>query len=262
MAERRNWTRAETLLAFRLYCYTPFGKLHAGNPEIIQLAERLGRTPAAVGMKACNFASLDPLHQTRGVVGLANRSKVEEQIWEEFQQDSAAIADEAEQAHERFHTSDVELTEPADLSIPDGPTEQFRIIRTRRVQRFFRQAVLTSYNHRCAITGLAIPQLLNASHIIPWASPAPGMTKHRADPTNGVCLNALHDRAFDRGLITFDEQYRLLLSPQLVHDNADKYGSMSALLREISGYPLQLPERFAPSREALAYHREHIFLAE
>ena len=47
-------------MAFRLYCRTPFGKLHQHNPEIVALARALGRTASAVGMKACNFASLDP----------------------------------------------------------------------------------------------------------------------------------------------------------------------------------------------------------
>ncbi len=58
MPQRIAWTRDQLLVAFRLYCRTPFGKLHQHNPEIIHLAAKLGRTPSAVGMKACNFASL------------------------------------------------------------------------------------------------------------------------------------------------------------------------------------------------------------
>src|SRR5690606_15788351 len=95
--------------------------------------------------------------------------------------------------------------------VPDGPSETERLTRVRRVQRFFRTAVLASYEKRCAITGLAIPRLLTASHILPWST-APA---RRADPSNGICLNALHDRAFDRGLLTFDEDMRVVLSPIL-----------------------------------------------
>ncbi len=81
----------------------------------------------------------------------------------------------------------------------------------RRVQSFFRAAVLTSYASRCAISGLAVRELLVASHIIPWSN----SIERRADPTNGLCLNALFDRAFDRGLITIDEDHRVVVSRQL-----------------------------------------------
>lgn len=252
-SKRRNWTREETLLAFRLYCYTPFGKLHTGNPDIIQLAERIGRSPGAVGMKACNFASLDPLHQARGVVGLSNRSKIEEQIWEEFMSNSEVIADEAEQANETFLLSPDSQVEPPEMSAPHGPSEVSRTVRTRRVQSFFRQAVLTSYNSRCALTGLAIPALLNASHIIPWAA----SEQHRADPTNGLCLNALHDRAFDRGFISFDDQLRLIKSPAI--DKIDGHTSQR-WFADLVNQSLELPDRFKPSLEAIRHHRENIFL--
>ena len=99
---RRNWTRDETLIAFRLYCRTPFGKLHQTNPEIIDLSERLGRTPSAVGMKACNFASLDPKQRQRGIRPLSNTSTLDEQLWAEFQANPEAIAAEAEAAYERL----------------------------------------------------------------------------------------------------------------------------------------------------------------
>jgi hypothetical protein len=65
MALRKNWTPDDLLVAFRLYCRTPFGRLHRNNPEIIELARLMGRTPSSVGMKACNFASLDPAQQAR-----------------------------------------------------------------------------------------------------------------------------------------------------------------------------------------------------
>ncbi len=55
-----HWTRDQQLAVLRLYFRLPFGKLHRGNPEIVALAQALGRTPSSVSMKACNFASLDP----------------------------------------------------------------------------------------------------------------------------------------------------------------------------------------------------------
>ena len=140
-----------------------------------------------------------------------------------------------------------------ELKTPEGPTEKETLVKTRRVQSFFRAAVLTSYENRCALTGLAIPELLTASHIIPWSVDE----KRRADPRNGICLNALHDRAFDRGLITLDDNLRVLLSHQLT--NAEESTLYREQLIGIAGHILRLPTRFQPESSALEYHRTHVF---
>ena len=220
MPRGTNWTWDETLVAFRLYCRTPFGKLHQNNPEIIALARQLGRNPSAVAMKGSNFASLDPAQQARGIKGLANRSHFEQEVWGRFHADSESVAAEAEAAHDRLTAGDT----PTVAVPPAGPTESSAVVRVRRVQSFFRSAVLASYDARCALTGLAVPALLNASHIIPWSADS----HRRADPTNGLCLNALHDRAFDRGLITFDAELRVVVSPTL--QDAAMTGELSAAL--------------------------------
>ncbi len=252
MAAGKGWSRDELLVAFRLYCRTPFGKLHQHNPEIIELARLIGRTPSAVGMKACNFASLDPAQQTRGIRALPNLSNADRALWSEFEQNSEAIAAEAEAAYERISGVAVPV-EVEEIEIPEGPTEVERMVRARRVQGFFRSTVLNSYDYRCALTGITVVQLLNASHIIPWhADP-----QRRADPRNGLCLNVLHDRAFDRGLISFDEDWRLVLSARLRASNPTPM-HRSALL-DFEGQPLQPPDRFKPDPVAMAYHREHVF---
>lgn len=256
-ARGSDWSRTELLLVFRLYCQTPFGRLHRRNPEIVELARILGRTASAVSMKACNFASLDPELRARKIKGLGKVSRADVQLWDEFSQDSVSIAQEAEAAYakvmqgESTDAIDDALTEA--MFLPEGPTEAEMTVKARRVQSFFRAAVLLSYEYRCALTGLAIPELLIASHIIPWRL----NEKRRADPRNGVCLNAFHDRAFDRGLITFDENFRLLISPQV--NECPACSVQDDLLHGIAGRILQLPGRFQPDPEALAYHRERIF---
>ena len=249
---RRNWTRDETLIAFRLYCQTPFGKLHKANPEIIRLAQLLGRTPSAVGMKACNFASLDPKQRERGIRALANVSALDTQIWLEFEANPEAIAAEAEAKYEQLDGSkSVPLIDDV-LQFPTGPTEQDRWVRTRRVQGFFRATVLASYEYRCALTGIDVPELLNASHIVPWSA----SVERRADPCNGLCLNALLDRAFDRGLLTFDENFAVILSDQILRNpDVNTVLAPSGLL----GRRLTMPGRFKPDPAALAYHRMHRF---
>ena len=67
-----RWTKEQLKLAFHLYCQLPFGKLHQRNPEIIKLANMIGRTPSAVAMKLVNFASLDPAITGTGRSGLGN----------------------------------------------------------------------------------------------------------------------------------------------------------------------------------------------
>ena len=54
-----KWSRDETILAFELYCRTPLGKIGQSNPDIVELAELLGRTPGSVGLKMHNLAHFD-----------------------------------------------------------------------------------------------------------------------------------------------------------------------------------------------------------
>ena len=75
MPAGRDWTREERLVALRLYMRSPFGKLHGRNPEIIRLAERIGRTSNALAMKACNFASLDAVFRASNRKGLSGASE-------------------------------------------------------------------------------------------------------------------------------------------------------------------------------------------
>jgi putative restriction endonuclease len=253
MPARVPWSQEELLVAFRLYCRTPFGKLHQHNPEIIELSRLLGRTPSAVGMKACNFASLDPAQHARNISALGNVSRGDRELWDAFQENPEAIAAEAESAHARLVGRDA-LSLETEFDFPYGPSEVARVVRIRRVQAFFRAAVLASYEHRCALSDIAVPELLNARHIIPWKMDI----GRRADPRNGIALNVLYDRAFDRGLITFDESLRVVVSSRL------KCGDPPVLQREalvaVEGCPLRLPNRFAPDPAATAYHREHVFL--
>ncbi|MCG3178253.1 MAG: hypothetical protein BIFFINMI_00579 [Phycisphaerae bacterium] len=254
MPTRVPWSRDELLVAFRLYCRTPFGKLHKHNPEIVELARLLHRTPSAVGMKACNFASLDPALRARDIAALGNVSRADRDLWKAFEADSRAVASDAEAAYTRLSGRETPvIADEAGLNLPEGPTEAVGTVQVRRVQGFFRAAVLASYDNRCALSDLAVPALLNASHIIPWNADV----LRRADPRNGLALNALYDRAFDRGLISFDESLRVIVSRRLDVSNPPLFHRRALL--EIAGHELRQPSRFAPDPTAMAYHREHVF---
>lgn len=138
-------------------------------------------------------------------------------MWNEFHTNIAALGTQSEQLLHDLFTQDESkeldfLSRKAvRLIVPIGPTESQATIKIRRGQQFFRQSILNAYNIRCCITGIAVPRLPVASHIKPWNQ----FPDHRLDPRNGLCLSTLHDAAFDSGLITLDNQYRVVLSQRL-----------------------------------------------
>ena len=127
----------------------------------------------------------------------------------------------------------------------------------RKGQDYFRRMILTNYGGRCALTGIDIPQLLLASHIIPWAEKA--HKQDRLTPCNGICLSALYDKAFDQGFITFSpDDYSVILSSALQeHKTAEYYNKHFG---SIAGQKIQVPKDYAPKRDFLAYHRDHVFV--
>jgi putative restriction endonuclease len=243
-----NWTRAETILAFNLYCKIPFGRIDQRNPEIIALANRLGRTPGSVSYKLANLARLDPALRKRNIAGASHGSKMDEEVWNEFQGNWDALAYESE-----ILMSQPESVPIEDLTVfPEGGMRE-SLVKARINQRFFRAAVLAAYESQCFITGLAVPELLNASHIVPWKSDA----KNRTNPRNGVCLNRLHDVAFDIGLLTITPKLKVRLSPVIEKRSSEP--AIRDFLMRYKDAPLRAPRRFAPDPEFLQYHNDVIF---
>ena len=255
MAESgRRWNREELIVAFNFYCRTPFGRLTSTNPDIVKLAKILNRTPSALAMKLVNFASLDPEHKARGVSGLSNVSKSDREIWEEFCSNWERLAYESQIALEQMGVSEkAAVVSTSDAAIRKNETERIAETRTRLVQSFFRATVLASYNCLCSVCHLDLEEMLVASHIIPWAVDS----QRRADPTNGILLCALHDRAFDRGLFTIDDSFQLRVATRARKATSSKIQLLA--LVEIEGSRIALPERFTPDKQALAYHRANIF---
>lgn len=252
---RRPWRREELVAAFRLYCELPFGRLHHRNPEIIALANVLDRTPSSVAMKLVNLASLDPAITASGRKGLGNASAGDRRIWQEFQDDWTALEEESGEVFRQLGIPGPEVTAAPGLVPPTGETSVEALVRIRRGQDFFRRAVLASYGGECCMSGLAEPGLLLASHIVPWASDA----ENRLNPSNGLCLSALHDRAFDKGLLAVDTDYRVHVSPVLRSQGGNAL--VKTWLLGLEGARIRLPERFLPDRDFLAWHLGTLFQA-
>jgi predicted restriction endonuclease len=256
------------MIAMNLYCKLTFGQLDHRNPLIIEVAMKLGRTPSSLSMKLCNFASLDPRQQARGIKGLGSSSKSDKEIWNLFNSDWERYGVESEESLQALLDKSGEIeTVVSSLfkkvqkqsaikipaHIPSGPTETVMTAKARIGQRFFRQSVLASYNIRCCVTGNPIPELLVASHILPWGS----YPEHRLNPRNGLCLAQTQDAAFDRGLITFDEDFRLVLGPYLKEHLTNEALERNFFVYE--GKPIQMPDKFQPDFYFMQKHREEVF---
>ena len=247
---RNDWSRSELIVAFNLYCKIPFGKIHNKNPEIISLAKLLGRTPSALSWKLANFASLDPALKARNIVGAIHGNKIEREIWAEFSDDWEQLSFESEILRLEM-AGKSSVIEEGNRVFPEGQTRD-AVVRVRVNQGFFRAAVLSAYDSKCCITGLAVADLLCASHILPWSQDL----KNRTNPRNGLCLNAIHDRAFDRGLLTINQEHKVLISPRIRLVTGT---GIEELIHRYDGAKMVLPSRFAPDDSFLEYHRSHIF---
>ncbi len=254
---RKNWTREETILAFSLYCMTPFGKITHTNSKIIELASIIGRTPSAVSMKMCNFGRFDPELRKRSVSGLQNGSKLDELIWNEFFQNGEELIAETASIMASYTKEPISaIVDLSDLpNLPEG-IEKERIVKARLNQQFFRDTLLSSYNSTCCITGCNIPALLVASHIKPWRVSDP--KTERTKPSNGLLLNALHDKAFDKGYITINTSFEIIVSPKLSRIASDL--SYNDWFMSFKNKKISLPEKFIPEREFIEYHNDVVFI--
>lgn len=229
-----KWTKDELRLALVLYCQLPFGRMYNRNPEIVSLAGKMGRTPSAVAMKLVNFASLDPRITDSGRKGLGNASHLDREVWAEFREDWEGHLIEASKIIEPevFEPQDVETTRVSEVEI-------------RTKQSVFRRMILSSYVGRCCITGLSGSRLLVASHIVPW-------NEGRRNR-----LNVLHDKAFDRELITVKPDLTVSVSPELLRLHDDPFAENN--LVSLEGRKIRLPEKFAPAPEFLKWRGENVF---
>jgi putative restriction endonuclease len=250
---QKLWTREELILAINLYCKLPFGKLHRNNPDVQNLARLISRTDSSVAYKLVNFASLDPSLQARGIKGAANSSKLDREVWAEFYKHWDELAFESEQLlAEKQHASLEILHQIPERELPKEGLERERLVKVRVNQSFFRSTVLAAYNFSCCITGIKQPELLIAGHIRPW-----GLDEaNRMNPRNGIAINALHDKAFEAGLITITPDYKVLVSQSLLQESSP---TAVDYFHQYHGQEIKLPSRFLPEVTFLEYHNRERF---
>ena len=250
--EGEKWSREEHIIAFNLYNQIPFGTIHMRNPKVIELAALLGRSVGSVSYKLSNFARLDPALQGRGIRGMSHGAKGEKDVWREFVEHPEALAFESARLIGQQTGQSIERSaEIDDAELPPPGVEREAIVRLRVNQSFFRRRVLSAYGYRCCVTGLTVPELLVASHIVPWAEDP----LNRLNVRNGLCLNALHDRAFDRGLMWIESGFIIRFEAGLSGVRGIQDGTLK-WLTSFAGKSLQFSGDFLPDPTLLHRHAE------
>lgn len=254
--EGKVWTREELILAIGLYFVMPWGRIHSHAKEIKALSRLMRRSPGALAMKMGNIGRLDQRLAKRGVGGLSHGGKTEALVWNEFEKRREDLIAEYNRIRMGLGGRSLPLEDDDVIKAPPG-LDGVRLAHYRINQSYFRRSVLAAYGGACCITGLNDPRLLVASHIKPWSKCASG--QDRTVTENGLCLSALYDRAFDKGLFTVDVQYKIALSPSLKdYLTTETYNQHFALL---DNRQIELPTRGRPAVEFLEYHNNYVFVS-
>ncbi len=247
---QNNWTREETIVAFYVYCHIPFKASNKNNSTIIKYANILGRTPSALNMKVGNIGRLDPNLRGNGIVGLAHGSKLEPELWTEFYANPEKLAFEAETIIANLQQQKGLQPRNADLiNLPSG-SECLAQVKQRINQSFFRNAVLSSYDYKCCITGIENVELLEACHIVDWSEDE----TIRTNPQNGLCLSPLFHKAYDELLIAITPDCKVLISDEMFSHTEN--GNFKDYLLSVNGSKLTMPDRFLPRQDLLQWHYE------
>ena len=151
----------------------------------------------------------------------------------------------------KLHTSVEQLLDISDEELLGR--ERTTVVKQRVNQYAFRSMILNNYDNCCAITSISIPEMLIASHIIPWAE-----NEHeRLNPENGICLSALYDRAFDKGFISLDKNYKIIIADKLKKHEHEAFYKIH--FSAIEQQTIFLPEYHRPNLLFLEWHRDMIF---
>ncbi|MCM1221440.1 MAG: HNH endonuclease [Lachnospiraceae bacterium] len=215
------------------------------HPWIVKIANVINRNPTAVKMKIGNLGAFDSELKLRGIVGLSKTSHIDEIVWNDYVNNWDKLAYDAEKL---LSVNGEGLIENF-IDLPIG-SEKYVIAKRRINQRFFRDAVLSSYNSRCCISGITEPSLLEAAHIISWTE----NETERTNPQNGLCLNSFFHKAYDNFLLSVTADFKIILSEKLLSSVKDN--RTYSYLYSFQNGKITLPNRFIPNKINLEIHHD------
>lgn len=251
-----NWTEQEDIIALFLYTLLPSGKWDKNNPTIKEYASLIRRTPDALVFKLGNLRSLDNSHDSKGLI---NSSKMDRQVWKQFLNKPYELIVAYEQSL-RLFTDEVFQAAESGIFLPFmekdeqdyAEQDSYGWTARRKGQGAFRFALLSNYKFQCCLSCITTKDMLFASHIVPWSKDE----NNRTNPQNGLLLNALLDKAFDKGYITFaPSSYEAVVSDKIKDVTLVNY------LAQFKAKKINLPnnpQRW-PKHEFLEYHNDTIF---
>jgi putative restriction endonuclease len=177
----------------------------------------------------------------------------EQRLWKIYNEPKATPAELSRRLAQQKINSIKELVSDRglDFSTKEGK-ETLREVKARVNQNFFRKMILATYETQCCVTGLNFRDVLRASHIVAWSD----NEENRLNPANGLCLSATYDAAFDKHLISFDEDYRMIFSPLLKEYYTNEAFKTQFLV--FRGKRISFPKRFCPDQAFLEKHRAKI----
>jgi len=242
----RLWSREEFILALELYFRIPFGQINKNNPDIIKLADFIGRTPSYVGMRLSNYANCDPKLKAAGIKGLEGGQQQCQPYWDEFANERGKLKSAAIES--RIHLVETSSRDGINTHI----TEWDNLVNEMYDYKF-QNIISKNYHEHCAISGMKTPQFLVGCHIIPSCENEAESMK----ASNGILLNLLYARAYVEGLIGFDTDYKIHFSSELKkHKFEDGYH----LFKRYEGEHLHLGDVVVkPDTAFLEWHMDTVF---
>lgn len=247
------WSMEETRMALVLYLTLEKKDLADSSPQVRELARALGRKPGSVAKKIGNIQAHDRYSDTKG---LSHGGRRDKEVWDLYEAGGHAFLEES-MALLSGALAGAGLGRIVAPGAGHVDVTEARVWTKQRVsQQRFRSRLVENYGGRCCLTGMTAAEVLVASHIKTWAD---ADDAERLSPANGLLLNAYHDRAFDRGLITIDPSLRVVVSEKVKRRYRRSEPDLRWLL-EFEGAKIAAPSAFPPDPAFVAWHNERVFV--
>ena len=176
---------------------------------------------------------------------MSNASKLDREVWNEFYENLVDLVFESENLRAKKENKTIEELY-SKIENKKGEDKE-SIVKKRINQDFFRKMILASYNETCCITGLKQNELLIAGHIKPWSL----FKQNRLNPQNGIAINSLHDKAFERGLISINTDFKIIISTEFLNSKDEQIEKYFNVYHQRD---MILPSKFLPEKSFLEYH--------